>query len=102
MAHVDVDGLLILVERLVVAQELEQLTPRVDAAGPRGEVAEDLELGRGQAPPPLAALDASTLEVDEEVAMADDPAAHRIRQIAIRPSKQRLDPAHQLPKAERL
>ena len=70
----DVDGLLVLVERLVVAQQLEQLGAGVDPAGARGEVAQDLELGRGQADPPVAALDAPPLEVDEQVAVADDPA----------------------------
>src|SRR5579863_6050435 len=45
MAHMDVDRLLVLVERLVVAQQLEQLAPRVDAPGSAGEVAEDLEFG---------------------------------------------------------
>src|SRR4249919_1279241 len=48
VAHVDVDRLLVLVERLVVAQELEQLAPAEDTAGSAGEVAQDLELGRGQ------------------------------------------------------
>ena len=51
MADVDVDGLLVLVERLVVAQELEQLGTRVDPPGSRREVTEDLELGRRQADP---------------------------------------------------
>jgi len=43
VAHVDVDRLLVLVERLVVAEELQELAPGVDASGPAGEVAEDLE-----------------------------------------------------------
>src|SRR5262245_42117988 len=43
VAHVDVDRLLVLVERLVVAKQLEQLAPRVHPAGARGEMAEDLE-----------------------------------------------------------
>ena len=34
VAHVDVDGLLVLVERLIVAQQLEQLRARVDATRP--------------------------------------------------------------------
>ena len=46
VADVDVDRLLVLVERLVVAQQLEQLAAREDATGPGGEVAQDLELGR--------------------------------------------------------
>ena len=46
VADVDVDRLLVLVERLVVAEQLEQLAAGVDAARPRGEVAQDLELGR--------------------------------------------------------
>src|SRR4029078_7140734 len=37
VAHVDVDRLLVLVERLVVAEQLEQLGPGGRAAGPRGE-----------------------------------------------------------------
>ena len=61
----DVDGLLVLVERLVVAQQLEQLAPAEDTAGPAGEVAQDLELGRGQRDAPRAALDAPALEVDD-------------------------------------
>ena len=46
VAHVDVDRLLVLVERLVVAQQVEQLGAGVDPAGLAGEVAQDLELGR--------------------------------------------------------
>ena len=34
--------------------------------------------------------------------MADDPAAGRIGQVAVRAAQQRLDPAHQLAQAERL
>src|SRR3954469_2686208 len=51
MADMDVDRLLVLVERLVVAKKLEELAARVDAARAGSEVAEDLELGRGQADP---------------------------------------------------
>src|SRR6187455_1071112 len=85
MAHVDVDGLLVLVEGLVVAQELEQLAARVHPTGTRRQVAQDLELGWSEADPPVATLDATPLEVDEEVAMPDDPAAHRVGQVAVRP-----------------
>jgi hypothetical protein len=46
-------------------------------------VAQDLELGRGQADPLVAALDASALEIDEQVAMADDPPAGGVREIAV-------------------
>ena len=77
VAHVDVDGLLVLVERLVVAQQLEQLAAGVDAARPRGQVAQDLELGRGEADAAGAALDASPLQVDDQVLVPDDPAAGR-------------------------
>src|SRR5262245_60991260 len=66
MADVDVDRLLVLVERLVVAQQLQELAAGVDPARPRGEMAEDLELGRGQRDASLAALDAPALEVDDE------------------------------------
>ena len=65
-------------------------------------MAEDLELGRGEAHPSVAALDTPPLEVDQEVAVPDDPAAHRVRQVAIRPAEEGLDPAHQLAQAERL
>src|SRR5687767_11032182 len=43
MADVDIDGLLVLVERLVVAQQLEQFGARVDPTGPARQVAQDLE-----------------------------------------------------------
>src|SRR5688572_2858116 len=45
MADMDVDRLLVLVERLVVAQQFEQFATRVDPPRARGEVTEDLELG---------------------------------------------------------
>src|SRR6185503_11157028 len=96
MADVDVDRLLVLVERLVVAQELQQLTPRVHAPRPRGEMTEDLELGRRQADPPIAALDTAALEVDHEVAVADHPPAGGVAQVAVGPPQERPDPAHQL------
>src|SRR4029079_18472366 len=79
MADVDVDGLLVLVERLVIAQQLEQLGARVDAGGARRQMTEDLALGGGQAAPPVATLDAPPLEVDEQVAVTDHAAADRIR-----------------------
>ena len=79
----DVDGLLVLVERLVVAQQLEQLGARVDAAGTGGQVTQDLELGRCQADPPVATLDASPFEIDKQVAVADDPPADGIREVAV-------------------
>ena len=81
----DVDRLLVLVERLVVAQELEQLAAGVDAARAAGQVAQDLELGRRQADAAVAALDAPPLEVDQQVAVADDPAAGRRRRGRRRP-----------------
>src|SRR3954447_24434078 len=59
VADVDVDRLLILVERLVVTKELEELATGEDAARATGEVAEDLELGGRQADPPVAAENAS-------------------------------------------
>jgi hypothetical protein len=102
MADVDVDRLLVLVEGLVVAQELEELAPGVDPTGARGEVAQDLELGRGQADPPIATLDAAPLEVDDEVAVADDPPARGVTEVAVRPPEQGLDPTHQLAQPERL
>jgi hypothetical protein len=83
VADVDVDRLLVLVERLVVAQQLEQLAAGVDAARAAGEVAQDLELGRGQADPAGAALDAPALEVDDQVAMADDPPAAGVGELAV-------------------
>ena len=75
----DVDGLLVLVERLVVAQQLEELAAGVDAARPRRQVAQDLELGRGEADAPGAALDPPPLQVDDQVLVPDDPATGRVR-----------------------
>src|SRR5688572_9132553 len=50
VADVDVDGPLVLLQRVVVvAHELEQLRPRVDAPWARGEVAEEVELCGGEA-----------------------------------------------------
>src|SRR5687768_15695389 len=67
VADVDVDRFLVLVEGLVVAHELEQLTPREDAARLRRQVAQDLELGCREADPAVAALDAAPLEIDQQV-----------------------------------
>src|SRR3954453_13382171 len=67
VTDVDVDGLLVLVERFVVAHQLEQLAAREHAARPRGEVTQDLELGSRQADPSRAALHAPALEVDDQV-----------------------------------
>src|SRR5947208_921307 len=102
VADVDVDRLLVLVERLVVAEELEELGPRVDPAGPAREMAEDLELRRREADPAGSALHAPALEVDEEIAVADDAAAGGIGEVAVGASQERLDAAHELAKAERL
>ena len=65
-------------------------------------MAQDLEFGGRQADPPVATLDAPPLEVDEQVAMADDPPADGVGQFAVRPPQERLDPAHQLAQPERL
>src|SRR5689334_14607026 len=102
MADVDVDRLLVLVERLVVAEQLEQLAAGVDAAGSRGEVAEDLELRRREADPAVAALDTPPLEVDHQVAVANDPAPGRVAQVAVGAAEQSPDPAHELAQPERL
>src|SRR6188472_1517159 len=102
VAHVDVDGLLVLVECLVVAEQLEQLAAREDPPGLAREVTQDLELGRGEPDPPRAPLNAPALEVDHEVSVADDPAAGRVREIAVRPPEERPDAAQELAKGERL
>src|SRR5262245_61754618 len=99
MADVDIDRLLVLVERFVVAEQLEELAAGVDAAGPRSEVAEDLELRRGEADAPVAALDAPALEVDDQVAVADHPPARGVAQVAVGAAEERPDPAHQLAQA---
>ena len=65
-------------------------------------MAQDLELGRGQADPSLAALDASARQVDDQILVADDPAAGRVGEVPVRSPQQRLDPAHQLAQTERL
>src|SRR5262245_29250931 len=102
VADVHVDRLLVLVERLVVAQQLQQLGTGVDAARSRCQVAQDLELGRGQADPPGPALDAPPFQVDDEVAMAEHATPSGIGQIAVGTPEQRLDPAEQLAQAVRL
>src|SRR5665811_1383451 len=102
VADVDVDRLLVLVERLVVAQELQQLAPGIDTPGTSGEMAEDLELGRRQVDLSAGALDAPPLQVDHEVVMAQDSPAAGIGEVPVGPPEKRLDPAHQLAQAERL
>ncbi len=102
VADVDIDGLLVLVERVVVAQELQQLAAGVHATRSGGQVAEDLELGRGQGDPPGAALDPSPLEIDDQVAMADDPPATGVGKVAVRPPQEGLDAAHELAQPEGL
>src|SRR3954453_17912287 len=102
VGHVDVDRLLVLVERLVVTEQLEQLPAREDPAGARGEVAQDLELGGGQPDPPVPTLDSAALEVDDEVAVADHAAAGGVREVAVRAPEQRPDPTEQLAQRERL
>src|SRR3954470_1755014 len=102
MAHVHVDRLLVLIEGLVVAQELEQLRAGVDATWPRREVPQDLELRGCQADPAVAALDAPPLEVDEQVAMTDHATADGIGEVAVGAAQKCLDAAHQLAQPERL
>src|SRR5689334_2458854 len=82
VAHVDVDGLLVLVQRLVVAEQVQELAAGVDAAGLAREVPKDLELRRGQADAAIASLHAPSIQVDEQVAMPDDPAPGRIGEVA--------------------
>src|SRR4051794_25022185 len=100
VTDVDVDRLLVLVERFIVAHEFEQLTAREHAARPRGEVAQDLELGRGQADASCAALHAPALEVNDQVGVPDQSAARGVSEIAVRTPQQRFDPAHQLTQAK--
>src|SRR3954447_14074510 len=100
VADMHVDRLLVLVERLVVTKQLEELAAGEDAARATRQVAEDLELGGRQADPPVAAENASPLEVDHEVALPDDSAPGRGRVVTVRASEERLDPAHQLAQRE--
>src|SRR5436309_746153 len=102
VADVDVDRLLVLVERLVVAEELEELGPGVDPAGSAGEMAEDLELRRCEADPPRSTLHAPALEVDEEIPVPDHATTRRIGEVAVGTSQECLDAAHELAQAERL
>src|SRR5205814_9303452 len=102
VTDVDVDRLLVLVEGVIVTKELEELGPGVDPAGPGRQMAEDLELGRGEADPAGTALDATALEVDEQVVVADDATARGIAEVAVGSAKECLDPAQQLAQPERL
>ena len=65
-------------------------------------MAQDLELGGGQADPAMAALDPPSLEVDEQVTMADHPSPGGVGKVAVGASQEGPDPAHQLAQAERL
>src|SRR6185369_11245504 len=102
MAHMDIDRLLVLIERLIVAQQLEQLAARVDPTRPRSEVTEDLEFRGSERDPPRSALHAASLEVDEQIPVTNDAAPGSVREVSVRTTKKRLDPTHQLAKAEGL
>ncbi len=65
-------------------------------------MAQDLELRGGQADALVATLDASAVEVDDQVAMADEPPAHGIGEVAVGAPQQGLDAALQLAQTERL
>src|SRR3954447_26689713 len=97
VAHVDVDRLLVLIEGLVVAEQVEQLGAGVDPAGSAGQVAEDLELGWREADPAIPPLDAAAIEIDDQVVMPQHTTARGIGQVAVRPSQEGLDAAEQLP-----
>src|SRR5688572_22237311 len=67
VADVDIDGALVLLERVVVvAHQLEQLAAGVDPAGPGGQVAQQVELGGRQADSVAVAGDPSALEIDHQ------------------------------------
>ncbi len=103
VADVDVDGALVRFERVVVvADELEQLGAGEDAARLGGEVAEQVELRRGEVDPLPVARDAPALEVDDEVAAAQGAAAPDLGQLAVGATELRLHAAHELADAERL
>src|ERR1035437_8833735 len=102
VADVDVDRLFVLVQRLVIADELQQLAAGGDAAGLAGEGAQYLQLGAGQGDAPAAALDAPPLQIYQQVAVAEQAASAGIGQIAVGPPKQGLDAAHQFAQPKRL
>src|SRR5688500_39477 len=103
VADVDVDGALVLLERVVVvADQLEQLRSRVHPARSGGKVPEQIELGRGQTDALAVTCHTPPLEVDDEVLSPQGSAGLRIGQLAIGAAKERLDARHQLLDAERL
>src|SRR5438093_764215 len=83
VAHVDVDRLLVLVEGLVVAEQVEELGTRIDPPGAAREVPQDLELGRREADPALAPLDPPPIEIDDQIAVPDDAAADGIGEVPV-------------------
>src|SRR5687768_9339516 len=103
VADVDVDGALVLLQRVVVvADQLEQLRSRVHAARPRGKVTEQVELGRGQTDALAVTRHPPALEVDDEVLAPEGAAGLCIGQLAIGATQEGLDARHQLLDAERL
>ena len=65
-------------------------------------MAQELELRGGQVDALGAALDAPSLQVDDQVLVPDLAATGRVREVAVGAPQERLDAAHQLPQPERL
>src|SRR5207245_8905513 len=63
VTDVDVDGSLVLLKRVVVAHELEQLSPGVRPARAAREVPEQVEFGGGEADAIAVARHAAAIEV---------------------------------------
>ena len=98
VADVDVDRPLVLFEGVVVvAHQLEQLGAGIDPPGPRGEMAQEVELGGGQADALTGARDAPSLEVDDEVAAPEGATGLGVGQLPVGAAQERLDASSPAP-----
>src|SRR5450756_532968 len=100
VADVDVDSLLVLIQGLVVADELEQLAPRVDAPRATRQMAQYLELGRRQRDAAVAALTSPPLQIYEVGGVTEESPAVGIREIAAGSAQRGLGAAYQLEQCE--
>jgi len=87
---------------VVVTHQLEQLGAGKDASGARGEVAQQVELGGGQADPLPITRHPPPLEVDDQIATAQRAAGLDVGQLAVGAAQQGFHAARQLAEAERL
>src|SRR4029078_6023936 len=96
VADVHVDRPLVGLQCLVIADELQQLAARVDTARAARQVAQQVELGRGQRDALAITRNPAALEVDHQVTTSQRAAGLRVGELAVGAAQQRLHAADPL------